>query len=184
MNQPAYLLGQPLKTHMEVLSEDNEAAMEVFRQYRILDTEPEAAFDDLTHLAAQICNTPIALVSLIDECRQWFKPKVGPEVTKSREVVFCDHATLQHDVLVVPDTLSDPQFATNPLVTAEPQIRFYASAPLITSQGYALGALCVIDYVPRGLSSEQVEALRALGHQVSKQLELPTTSSHPGPYYA
>lgn len=146
---------------MKVLPQDNEAAMvEVFRQYRILDTEPEAAFDDLTHLAAQICNTPIALVSLIDECRQWFRSKVGLEATTSREVVFCDHATLQPDVLVVPDTLSEPQFATNPLVTAEPQIRFYASAPLITSQGYALGALCVIDHVPRGLSSEQVKALR------------------------
>lgn len=102
---------------MKALPQDNQAAMEVFHQYRILDTELESAFDDLTDLAAQICNTPIALVNLIDECRQWFEPKVV-EVTTSREVVFCDHAILQSDILVVPDTLSDPQFATNPLVTS------------------------------------------------------------------
>ncbi|KAB8331475.1 HAMP domain-containing histidine kinase [Scytonema tolypothrichoides VB-61278] len=156
-----------------LLSENEITRLEVLRQYRILDTVSEAAFDDLTLLAAQICNTPIALISLIDECRQWFKSKVGLDAESTpRNIAFCAHAILQPDILIVPDTRLDERFATNPLVTSDPYIRFYAGVPLIAPNGYVLGALCVIDRVPRQLSSQQVQALRTLSRQVIAQMEL------------
>ncbi len=147
------------------------------RRYSILDTRPEQDFDDLAMAAAQTCGTPVALVSLIDTNRQWFKAKVGLTTAQTpRDVAFCAHAVLQSDVLVVPDALADDRFAKNPLVTAEPHIRFYAGAPLITSDGHALGTLCVIDHVPRQLNPEQVETLRTLSRQVVAQLELRRTA--------
>lgn len=155
------------------LPDDEAARLKALRQYQILNTDSEAIFDDITHLTAYICGTPIALVSLIDDCRQWFKSKVGLAVTETpRDIAFCAYTILQSDVLIIADTLADQRFATNPLVTADPSIRFYAGVPLITPQGQALGTLCVIDKVPRELSSEQVEALRVLGRQVVTQLEL------------
>ena len=140
--------------------------------YRILDTEPEAAFDDLTSLASYVCQTPVALITLIDSDRQWFKSRVGVSVSEtSRDIAFCASAILQPDVFIVPDATQDERFAENPLVTSEPKIRFYAGATLITDD-QALGTLCVVDHVPRELSPEQLEALRALRRQVMAQLNL------------
>jgi two-component system NtrC family sensor kinase len=144
----------------------------VLEKYAILDTEPEQAFDDLTLLASYVCKTPIALISLVDEDRQWFKSKVGMAASETpREVAFCSVAIQQPDVMVVPDTLQDERFCNNPLVISEPRIRFYAGAPLINEDGYALGTLCVIDRTPRQISQDQKEALQALSRLVLAQLE-------------
>ena len=142
-------------------------------QYDVLDTVPEEVFDDLTELAARICEAPIALISLVDENRQWFKSKVGMTVSEtSRDVSFCTYAIAQSDLFIVPDATLDPRFSSNPLVTSDPKIRFYAGAPLITPDGYALGTLCVIDKVPRELRPDQKQALRILARHVVSQLEL------------
>ncbi len=142
------------------------------QKYAILDTEPEQAFDDLTLLASFVCKTPIALISLIDEDRQWFKSKVGTTATQSpRDIAFCSVAIQQTDVMVVPDTLKDERFCNNPFVIGGPKIRFYAGAPLINEEGYALGTLCVIDQTPREFGADQREALQALSRLVLAQLE-------------
>jgi PAS domain S-box-containing protein len=159
---------------MKAALPDNEMArLEALEQYKILHTEPEEAFNDFTRLAAQICETPIALMTLIDNNRQQFKSKVGLTVMGIEgEIAFCTYAIQQNEVFVVQDALSDERFATNRLVISDPYLRFYAGAPLITSQGYALGTLCVIDYVPRELSPAQLEALQALSRQIVTQIEL------------
>ncbi|MDR3458141.1 MAG: PAS domain-containing protein [Verrucomicrobiae bacterium] len=159
---------------MNALLPPNEAQrLETLRQYDILDTPPEQAFDDLALLASQICEVPIALVSLVDEKRQWFKARIGMEATETaREIAFCAHSILNPDqVLEVPDACADARFAGNPLVTSDPRIRFYAGAPLVAHNGHALGALCVMDRAPRALKPEQVAALQALSRLVVAQLE-------------
>ena len=162
---------------------DNETQrLAILREYNVLDSMPEQAFDDLTLLAAQICQTPITLISLIDEDRQWFKSRVGLNAAEtSRDAAFCAHAILNPDeVLEVPDAQLDPRFADNPLVTGDPHIRFYAGAPLVTADGLALGTLCVIDRVPRKLSAEQTAALQALSRTVVARLELRRTAQQRG----
>lgn len=155
------------------LPENEAARLKTLCQCNILDTAPEEEFDDITRLAAHISGSPIALVSLVDTNRQWFKSRVGMEATETcRDVAFCAHAILQPDILIVNNALEDERFATNPLVTSDPYIRFYAGVPLITADGYGLGTLCVIDYVTRELTPEQVNGLRALGRKVVKLLEL------------
>ena len=149
------------------------ARVAALQEYHLLDTLPEQSFDDMSQLAAFICEVPIALISLIDTDRQWFKAKVGLEQGETpRDISFCTHAIQQREVFVVPDALQDPRFANNPLVTSGPYIRFYAGAPLVTTQGFAVGTLCVIDNKPRTLRPEQAQALQALSRQVMAQCEL------------
>jgi two-component system sensor histidine kinase/response regulator len=152
----------------------NEAErLRALHQYDILDTDPELAFDDITLLASQICGTEIAMISLVDRDRQWFKSKVGTTMSEtSRDIAFCAHGILQPQVFVVEDAQADDRFAANPMVTGGPKIRFYAGAPLTTSDGQALGMLCVNSPVARTLSAEQSAGLQALSRQVVAQLEL------------
>ncbi|NEP18908.1 MAG: GAF domain-containing protein [Leptolyngbya sp. SIO4C1] len=164
---------------MTVQMPDQEAVrLEALRQYQILDTPTEQTYDDITALAAFICDVPIALISLVDEDRQWFKSRVGLEVSEtSRDVSFCAHAILQRNTMVVQDALYDQRFVDNPLVTCAPGIRFYAGVPLVTPTGQPLGTLCVIDRRPRELSKTQIRTLEALARQVVTQLELQRVSS-------
>ena len=148
--------------------------MEALRKYALLDTPPEQALNDLTSLTAQICGAPIALISLVDKDRQWFKASIGFESTETpRDISFCGHAIHHRDLFIVPDATLDARFADNPMVTEEPCVRFYAGAPLINPEGHILGTLCVMDHVPRTLDAAQQEALRILARQVMAHLELP-----------
>jgi diguanylate cyclase (GGDEF)-like protein/PAS domain S-box-containing protein len=159
---------------MEVSVTSSEAdRLNALRRYNVLDTAPETALDEISRLAARICGTPIALISLIDNTRQWFKSRVGWEALElSCDISFCAHTIQQTGLFVIQDVLTDERFATNPLVMSAPNIRFYAGMPLITSEGYTLGTLCVMDRVPRELNFEQEEALQVLSRQVVAQLEL------------
>jgi signal transduction histidine kinase len=148
-------------------------AANILDQYAILDTPPESMFDDLTSMAVAICDTPMAVISLIDHNRVWFKSKVG--ITQQEvpaDIALCTHAMRTDDVFIVADTLLDPRFCQNPLVADSPRIRFYAAAPLVSTEGIPIGTLCVMDHVPRHLGVDQIESLRLLARQASYLLEL------------
>jgi len=151
----------------------NEAArLEALRRYNILDTHPEPLYDDFVQLASSICGTPIALVSLLDESRQWFKARKGLQAQQTpRNLAFCAHAILGAETFVVEDATQDERFANNELVTSGPGIRFYAGAPLTDSQGNALGTLCVIDTVPRTITETQRQSLESLRHILVSLIE-------------
>ncbi|WP_101925013.1 MULTISPECIES: sensor domain-containing diguanylate cyclase [Luteimonas] len=156
---------------------------EVLRQatldaYRILDTPPEAAFDDLVAIAAAICDVPIAVVTLIDHERQWFKAKLGLDDREgARDTAFCAHAILQpQETMVVRDATEDPRFRDNPMVSGTPHVRFYAGAPLLATNGLPMGTFCVVDDRPRDLAPDQRAALEALSRQASRLMELQRVS--------
>lgn len=155
------------------LPQNETERLEALHRYEILDTPPEEAFDELTRLAAYTCTTPIAYISLIDADRQWLKAQVGPMPPETpREFAFCSHCILQEGIMLVRDTVADPRFLDNPMVKADPKIRFYAGAPLVNADGLALGSLCVMDYMPRELDPSQIESMRLLSRQVVRQLEI------------
>jgi GAF domain-containing protein len=147
--------------------------LEMLRRYEILDSEPEAEFDEAAKVAAAICNTPIAIVGLIDQDRQWYKAKVGVENTEvARDETFCQHAILDSRVMEVPDATKDPRFFDAPAVTGDMGVRFYAGAPLLDETGAALGTLCVIDSKPKELTEEQRTALASLARLVVAHMRL------------
>ena len=173
------ILRQEQEKMIEPTIPDNEAErLRALRIYDVLDTDPERAFDDITWLASKITGAPIALVSLVDTNRQWFKSKVGLDACEtSREISFCGHAINQMTPFQITNALEDQRFNDNPLVTGPPHIRFYMGIPLTTPQGYNMGTLCVIDQKTRELSTDTTEMLVALARQVVSQLELRLANS-------
>jgi GAF domain-containing protein len=152
---------------------DETARQRVLDSYRIVDSLPEAAYDDIVRLAATICDVPIALVTLLDRDRQWFKSKIGMEAAGTpRDIAFCDHAIREPAKLFeVEDATRDDRFRANPLVTGDENIRFYAGMPLVTPEGAAIGTVCVIDHAPRGLDARQRDALAALARLTMNLLD-------------
>lgn len=148
--------------------------LKALQEYKVMDTLPEQAYDNFTKLASMICNTPIALITLLDEERQWFKSRIGLERSEiPRESAICNHTIVMPDnILIISDTTHDPRFVNNPLVALEPNIRFYAGVSLVTSSGEALGTICVMDDKPRSITQEQLDALEVLSHEVMGQFEL------------
>ena len=156
-----------------ILPEKDER-LNALKSYDILDSLPEADYDDITRLASEICQTPISLISLIDDTRQWFKSNHGLDVRETpREYAFCSHTIANpFEILVVPDSREDQRFAGNPLVTGDPHVIFYAGVPLVDTNGFALGSLCVIDHSAKQLNPLQLSALKILARQIVNLLEL------------
>lgn len=153
--------------------ENEEQRLEWLRQCEILDTLPEEVFDEAVQLAATLCRVPTAVINFVDQDRQWTKAAVGQDKKEEhRHVSFCAHTIVERDLLEVPDACVDTRFSDNPWVTGEPFIRFYAGAPLVTSEGYGIGSLCVVDHIPRRLSGEQAAVLRLLARQLVGRVEL------------
>ncbi|HEY9813331.1 MAG TPA: PAS domain S-box protein, partial [Candidatus Sericytochromatia bacterium] len=159
---------------MNVIADQNEVnRLAALQQYQIVETPPEETFDAIARLAAQICQTPVAVINFIDDRLQWFKAHIGLEITHMPpKIGLCSRCIHLRDGLVIPDTLADEQSRSNPVVNNYPYVRFYAGVPLIVPGEYSIGTLCVVDYKPRELKSEQLEALRLLSHQVVNQLEI------------
>ncbi|NJS16074.1 MAG: GAF domain-containing protein [Nostocaceae cyanobacterium CSU_2_110] len=155
----------------------NEALrLKALYEYKVLDTSPEQAFDDLVLLTKQVAGTPIALINFVDANRQWFKATVGLSASEMpRNIGFCSLCVTLGESLIIPDTLADERFATNPVVISEPYVRFYAGIPLVTPQGQVVGTLCAIDMVSRSINCEQIKSLEAISRLVIKQLEIQTT---------
>lgn len=152
---------------------DEELRLLDLDSYEILDSEPDAEFDELVELAGQICNCPISFISLLDKDRQWFKARKGIVLSETPKYIsFCSHAILQDDVMVVEDATNDLRFYDNPLVTGDMKIRFYASAPILSTLGNKLGTICVIDKKPKHITADEIKSLRILSNQITKLLEL------------
>lgn len=155
----------------------DDLRVEALKSYSVLDTPPHPSFDAVTHAAQIAFDVPIALISLLDETRQWFKSCIGLDVRETpRDISFCTHAIGQREVYVVADATKDALFAENPLVIGAPHIRFYAGAPLVDSDGYALGTLCVIDTAPRAFPAKDRELLTALGQCALNAISLHSKS--------
>ena len=155
------------------IAQNERERLDALKRYQVMDTPSSGEFDDFTRLASEICGTPIALISLIDSDRQWFKSKVGLDASQTpRDISFCGHAIYAEQLFEVPNAMEDERFRDNPLVTGPPDIRFYAGQPLITSDGFGIGTLCVIDRIPRRLNEHQRDTLKVLGRLVVQQLEL------------
>lgn len=157
-----------------LLPSNESERLDALKSYHILDTSPERDYDSITQIAQEICQTPISLISLIDKDRQWFKSAKGIDVTETpRDISFCGHTILNpYEPFIIENALEDDRFFDNPFVMDDPGVQFYAGIPLVTSKGYALGTLCVIDNKPRSLADDQIEALKALANQVTNQFEL------------
>ena len=154
--------GFPVPDNEDTVPDNEDSRLHALEDYAIMDSLPEHAYDDFVKLASAICNTPIALITLLDDHRQWFKATVGMNASETpRSQAFCAHAIMNPaEVMTVQDATQDDRFASNPLVTGDPNIRFYAGAPLVAPTGEALGTLCVIDSEPRELTAPQLEALQ------------------------
>ena len=154
-------------------TDEEDRRLKALAEYRILGTEPESCYDDITQIAARTCQVPISLMTLVDKDRQWFKSKVGFQTSETRrDWSFCTHAIKENNPLIVHDAYQDKRFINNPLVTGDPKIRFYAGFPLKNNDGNKLGTLCVIDRKPGTLDKEQCSIMELLAKQIVSFLEL------------